>query len=308
MDWFPHNDWFLHNFVADMAGPEFLLFYASAIAFILGAAVWVSRHNDVTTPMPPPPVPSRPDAYEVAYLRGGDNELVRTVIFGLTQRGYLKMGDSAVEQASDPPDPVLLSPIEREVFSWLAWPRTAQEIFESGGVAPNIRKFSASYQALLQNESLLAGVEMRRGAWAVSLVAALAIVALGGYKLAIAALKGHSNVMFLILMGVAALWITVKIPAAVRVTARGRAYLQTLQLAFKGLKDRVATLTPAAGAEDATLPLLVGLLGVSVLAGTSYDAYHQMFRRASANSTAACGACGGGCGGGCGGCGGCGAT
>jgi len=43
--------------------------------------------------LPPLPLPHAPDPFEIACLRGGENEAARLAIFELTQRGYLEVVD-----------------------------------------------------------------------------------------------------------------------------------------------------------------------------------------------------------------------
>ena len=78
------------NPLANMYGPYFLVFYILFIsATIIGFRV-VRNRADKTTHLNIPPVPNNPDAFEIAFLRGGQNELVRAVIFALAQKNLLK--------------------------------------------------------------------------------------------------------------------------------------------------------------------------------------------------------------------------
>src|SRR5262249_28454252 len=108
-------DWLTNNFIANMIGPDFLLFYACVIAITLGICRWRVDWQDPTAGQTPPRLPTDPDPYEVAYLRGGENEVTRLAVFGLIQRGYLEIGAETrqrgqsrgvqrVTQASCPPE------------------------------------------------------------------------------------------------------------------------------------------------------------------------------------------------------------
>src|SRR5438132_9961841 len=65
------------------------------------------------------------DPYEVAYLRGGEREVVKLCLFDLLQRGYLEVREtkkwlSTVRQlaaVSNPPPPEDLSEGERQLVS-----------------------------------------------------------------------------------------------------------------------------------------------------------------------------------------------
>jgi Protein of unknown function (DUF692) len=73
-------NWFLHNVVADLYGPYFLLFYAIAIGAMIVACYKSVRSVDRTRDMEPPQVPAKLDPYEIAYLRGGANEVTRVAV------------------------------------------------------------------------------------------------------------------------------------------------------------------------------------------------------------------------------------
>ncbi len=47
-------DWLLHNAIADMPGPWFLLYYGSFIVITWAACFWVARRADHTLELPPP--------------------------------------------------------------------------------------------------------------------------------------------------------------------------------------------------------------------------------------------------------------
>ncbi len=300
--------WLIHNPIADMYGHDFLLFYGGIIVLTLVACWLKLRQSDPTASMPLPPVPSEPNPYETAYLRGGENEVTRVVIFGLTQRGYLQVteeADKRIEQAPDHPDPAHLPQLERAVFEALQIPLSAEDIFKSVSLSSTVRSYCTTYEQTLQNEQLLTADEVKTAAKRIGLTGAAVIFGLGGYKLLIALAKGYSNVGFLIVMGIVSLVILFIICESDRLSSRGKKYLERLQLAFERLKGSAASVPSAA--VDSTLLLLVGVFGVELLAGTPYAYYQEMFQRSSSGGGscgAGCGSGGGdGCGGGCGGCG-----
>src|ERR687895_307775 len=84
-------DLLMNNPLADMYGPLFLLVYAAAIALTAVACRVLTRRLDWTANMAPPPIPSDPDPHEIAYLRGGENEVTRSVVFALVQKGLLQV-------------------------------------------------------------------------------------------------------------------------------------------------------------------------------------------------------------------------
>lgn len=72
-----------HNALADMYGPSFLLLYAIVIVLTLAYCGWSVSRLDATTEERLPLVPARPDPLEIAYLRGGENEVTRVAVFDL---------------------------------------------------------------------------------------------------------------------------------------------------------------------------------------------------------------------------------
>lgn len=315
-------NWLVDNPIANLPGPDFLAFYI-LVCFVTLLLCWgIRRSADPAGALPPLPIPSEPDPYEVAYLRGGANEVTRTAIFTLLQRGYLQptvhpnpllrvFSSQWLERSPKAPDARHLASIEQRVWEWVTVPRDPTEAFRSGGLASQIEPLCAAYERRLRDEQLLATPSMVGAAWRAGLLGALVILGLGSYKLAIALSRGRTNVLFLIAVAIVSTIILIGVLNIPRQSRRGRKYLEQLQLAFEQYRQRVGRLT--ASAVDPILPLLVGLFGVSVLAGTPFDYYQQMFHRAASSSSCGggCGSCGGGsscsggsCGGGCGGCGG----
>ena len=312
-------DQIFHNPIAEMYGPQFLLFYAVVI-LITCAACWMTlRRLDRTNRLPVLAVPSDPDPYEIAYLRGGENELIRSVIFGLILKGFLRVNQSKkeplIERTERSPEQRQLLPLERRVLDEFTSPKKPSAIFRSS-VLYEVEGPAAAYEQRLRREHLLMPAEVRQAATQIWLAGMAVVAGLGGYKLFIALSKGRHNVAFLIAMGVVSLIVLALICRAPRLSRRGRAYIERLQLAFEKLKsqakmNRTTDLSTSGTGVDQTPLLLMGLFGVGALAGTAYDYYPQTFRRATTTSGVSCGSydassgnsgCSG-CGGGCGGCG-----
>lgn len=298
------------NPIANMYGPDFLLFYAFVIGITLVICWCNVRYLDPPTQVALPLIPTKPDPYEIAYLRGGENEVTRLAIFDLIQRGYLQIAGDYIEKAHDQPHPSNLSAIERDVFSWFSSPRKAREIFQLS-LPLSVKQHCTIYEQRLQNEKLLLPDELKRIAERVNWIGILIILGLGGYKLSVALVNGRFNVVFLIIMGFISLVLLGIVSNPPRLSHRGRAYLYLIQQTFAGLKGQVSSAAP--NSTDLSLMLPVAVFGVGMLAGTPYGDFEQMFHRSTTTSsgTGCGGSCGGGDGGGdggggCGGCGGCG--
>ena len=302
-----------HNALADLSGPHFLLLYAVVIALTLAYCAWSRSRLDATTTDRLPLVPTHPDPFEIAYLRGGANEVTRVAVFDLIQRGFLearpdKPGKKTSAQklvpAEQAPDPSFLSPLERDVLGYFTVPRSARDIFQSA-LPARLAPYCAGYDQALRAEGLLSGDEGKADLTRAGLTSAAIILGFGGYKLVAALVNGYSNVGFLILLALASLVPLAFLCQPRRLTRRGRAYLQRLQQAFERLKR--LDLGQNVDADPAVL--LVSVFGVGALAGTPHAYYGQMFAQSSGGgcggSSGGCGGGGGGgCGGGCGGCGG----
>jgi uncharacterized membrane protein YgcG len=170
----------------------------------------------------------------------------------------------------------------------------------------------------LEDKNILTTSENKATASKLRAVSVTVIVGLGLYKLIIALVGGHTNVLFLIVMGVVGTILLFKICKLPRLNTRGSNYLRRVQTAFRQLKLR-SHLDDSAGVANSVSLLLFGLFGASVLAETEteYADYRDWLRSgtlASATSGGGggwgigggYGGGGGGCGGGGGGCGGCG--
>jgi len=333
-------EWLWQNPIADMRGPAFLLFYACVSAATIAVCALVARRLDWTGRMPPPHVPPAPDPYEIAYLRGGENEVARTAVFALMRSGHLRVTEqgkkSLIERTGPPAPAASLGRLERHAYGWFDHPRESAEVFKRGGLAEKVGRHCAEYEQKLRGEKLLTPPEVGERARLVRLLGLAVIAGLGAYKLAVALSRGRTNVIFLILLGAVALIVLFKVCRSPRLSRRGRAHLERLRTAFDRLKGAGTNLTETAsvaresadehgahatpGGLDPSL-LMLGVFGAAALAGADRDNYSRAFNRSTATAdtsgSSSCGSScgssdsssggdGGGssCGGGCGGCGG----
>jgi hypothetical protein len=82
-------DFLLDNPLAMMEGIYFLILYAFVIFFSVIGLGYFKDRIDRSDMLPTPAIPPNPDPFETAYLRGGENELVRTLVFALRQRALI---------------------------------------------------------------------------------------------------------------------------------------------------------------------------------------------------------------------------
>ena len=311
--------WLLHNVVADMYGPYFLAFYATVIGAVIIACYKSVRSVDQTGFMGLPEIPAKLDPYEVAYLRGGENEVARVAIASLVQRGLLQVTERKIFLTKTKeialgrePSANELRPIEERVMRWSGFPAQPQSIFQPGGIPPLLKEVCGQYETELAQRDLLAPrAQMKEAAVRMWLIGSSLILGLGGYKLWAALTKGHHNVVFLLILGLFGVVTLAIVCMAVlpRISHRGKAYLLRLRLAYGELKSQVDPRGEPGQAlfadgdrgkaqavrfySDALL--LVGIYGITALASTLPE-LKTMFARSASSSD--------GCGGGCGGCGG----
>lgn len=330
----------LDNPLAAMYGPYFLIFYGFFITFTLITLGIIKTRIDKTDEIGLPPIPAQIDPYEIAYMRGGTNEVARSVIFSLMQKGFLEINREGsktyLSRTNNQTDATRLLPIEQLALEWVKTRQETKRVFEGNGLTTQLRTYGLSYQARLEQQQLLVGDELKSQMSRWKWIAVAAIFGLGAYKIFASLVYGIYNFIGLIVMGVIGLVIALSIANLPRITKLGKAYLERLQLAFDSLKyeaqknyipsnePRPVQQTTFAGVDP--LLLSVGVFGGGILAGTMFDEYNQTFQRAqnqSANSGScgsACGSscsssdgggsscssgssCGSSCGGGCGGCG-----
>lgn len=326
-------NWFLHNAVADLYGPYFLLFYAATIVVLIVAARRSIWSADRSLERGPPEIPTKLDPYEVAYLRGGENEVTRVAVASMIQRGLLRIVEDERWHSTirtigrgRKPEPNELLPVEAAVWDWGLYPADAGELFGKRGVTTRVKEVCKRYELDLAEEGLLVSEEQLKPLVRWLWFSGLAILLLlGVYKLIVAHAKGHANVAFLnILMVGGAVVYSIACLVTHRLSRRGKAYLARLKQVFGGPGGRLDAsgdwaFAPApdffgradpgamarAAASGPDCLLLLGVFGVPALANTPLSVLNTMFTR-SANGGGGCG--GGGCGGGCGGggCGGCG--
>ncbi|HKI21663.1 MAG TPA: TIGR04222 domain-containing membrane protein [Isosphaeraceae bacterium] len=144
--------WLLHNFIADMPGPVFLLLYLLVIAAVVAASSISIRTADQTRGMETPQIPPKLDPYELAYLRGGENEVTRAAIASLIEREFLqiaeqksgrtkskRIGRTSTSMAGQ------IDPVESRVLDWAGFPALPSEIFRPNGLSSRVAAVCAGY-------------------------------------------------------------------------------------------------------------------------------------------------------------------
>jgi uncharacterized protein (TIGR04222 family) len=300
-------DWLLDNSLATMQGTHFLIFYGVTAFIVLTGAYLFVAAQDTTGAQRPPATPSVIDPYELAYLRGGTNEVVRTAVYSLRQQGLVEVETGRIRASGSKPQD--LTSIERRVYEAILSTQKIATLF-SRDMRQTIERLCGAYQQRLSAQQLLAPPEIRETALLALTVAGILLAALAGYKIWAALAHGHSNLGLLVgeatVAFFALLWIYRR-TAQVVASKRGKAFVAQIQLAYSGRGSAVfGASAGGAGraAAGSSALLMVGLFGFGVLRGTPDAALAKAFAQSSGSGDSG-GSCGGGDGGGgCGGCGG----
>ena len=300
-------DFLFDNPLANMDGPSFLVLYSFLIiSTIIGYRVLKNR-LDRTTHFAVPPIPGNPDAFEIAYLRGGANELARAVVFSMAQKNLLtfESGEkiSRIHLTDAQIDRRDLSPIQLTAFDWLGKTRETNELFKKDGLTNALKPFYENYQARLEMQHFFPDEEMKKQNKRLAIKAFLVFGALGAYKFLAALYNGYSNVIGIVVItfiGLFVLGITANMP---RLTKLGQTYLERLQLAFDRIRPSnhnadIYKQNASSSNIAAVDPFLlsVGVFGGAALAGTIYSDYNRAFERAQNQSAASSSGCATGCG------------
>ncbi|MCX6378436.1 MAG: TIGR04222 domain-containing membrane protein, partial [Armatimonadetes bacterium] len=264
-------DWLTNNAIGNMHGPDFLwLFGIYSVIVLIWCKTRVDRiHSDAP---PLPPIPISPDPYEIAYLRGGAREVLWVALFTLSQKGYFNIvqgsnGATYFEPTANIPHAADLQPVERIIYSEFARSSTSPSIYRR--TVGRINILCHGYSQSLISKGLLESPETMTAQYVIGSKAIIAIIALGGYKLFVALSNGHSNVGFLLLIGVVASVFIGVFCSARPTRLRREAYLHRLHQAYGQLRGQ-ASVIMAPDRVDENAFLLVGLFGMEVLSDTLY--------------------------------------
>jgi uncharacterized protein (TIGR04222 family) len=291
-------------YILDLPGPDFLNVFGLVVIVALAAAWLVIRVADRTDRRPPPPVPENPDAMEVAYLQGGVNQVIRTLIYDLAQRGFVALakGDRVVPLQRQP-QPDELNALERIVLQAVQAKPKAREMFEDRALRSRLLEELAPLRAKLAAEELTKPEAVKIWRRRAQVAGTLVIAGLALAKIYVAWRAGEnvSYLIFLAIASVAALFALAYVATRAHASRRGHAYLDAMRLAYADrLREAVGHIGspgPEARAFGGASLFLIGLYGFSVLKGTTEAMFAESFKRGSESGGGDCGtSCGGSCG------------
>ena len=298
------------NPLANLPGPAFLALYGALIASSAIVLYLFKSRLDWTSQQPAPLIPPVPDPFEIAYLRGGENEFARTVVFTLTQKGFLQITNegkkSYIGLPPTQPNWTTLTQLERSVLKWFQTTRETSEIFEPYGLREILQPYTLIYEQKITQDHLLTppDVKVKTRLTGYLIMALLGI--LGGYKILATLVHGRYNFGILILLMIGTLIVFHFLGKSKRLSERGRRYVESLQNAFEKLKDNPSIARqyysqslPALNTVDPLL-LAMGIYGAGVLVGSGYNNFEQAFHRSQKGADGTTGSsCSSGCGSSC---------
>lgn len=304
----------------DLAGPQFLVFYALLAVGVHLAfrplARWLLSRGDAQPPSAA--ALQNLDPYLIAYLRGQANETARVAIVSLLDRGLLRADKEKIVALAGAVSRVR-RPLERAIVQTFAGATSASKIFRDSA----FRDACEGLAAELRRVHFLPS----NWAWLGTTFLRLAFIALlaeiSATKVSLAFARGHHNVTFLILMTIVACAVMLFRKGIVR-TSLGERALKQLRDTFTPLRERADGIRT--GGASTEMVLLAAVFGLAALPMESQAQAQLLFPTALKSAASSSGSCGsscgssscgsgssscgssscggGGCGGGCGGCGG----
>ncbi len=250
----------------DLSGPEFLIFYAILGALTI-ALLWFARH---TSEADDAPRIDYSDPYLLAYLRGGEKEVIRVVTVSLIDRGLLQANDDQLVVVNDNAVNIVRRPVEKALLQHFRFRAKASSAFTSPGILSTCQEYGDALQRLrlIPDESIL-----RTRLWRLC-AAVILLTGVAALKILIALQRGRTNIFFLVLLAVFFVFIAIRVHNPLR-TRRGDALLADLRNLFSSLKGRAAMLRP--GGETADAALLMAVFGLGALPSAAFP-YAKQFQ------------------------------
>jgi uncharacterized protein (TIGR04222 family) len=301
----------------DLPGPEFLSFYMGLI-LVVGVLLYLVQWRAERGPGALVADSARDlavDPYQMAFLRAGRREVLRTAVVSLLERGLLKAHDSRLAASRADAAALARRPLDKAILHRFADATSASALFTD----TTIQGEAAYIGEVLELQGLLPDVGMRRARMLRVLLALGLFGVVAVIKLGVALSRGRHNVLLLCLLAAAAGWQTIRLGRRPR-TILGDSVCRYLPQLFGGLRKRPVAWPSRAPSDDLTFKAaLYGLAALpeamakliqplnlvkSPQGASAWGSCGSSCAAASSVSASGGGCGGGGCGGGCGGCGG----
>ncbi len=291
-------EFLLDNSLAAMEERNFLLLYIFVIFFSVTTLAYIKSRLDLSDRLGVPAIPPTVDPFETAYLRGGPNELARTLVFSLRQKGNIVILNDRtpafLQPAVERPDSSIAE-VERRTLEWIGSGREVDETFKGDpSLVDTLDAFSSQYQNKLEIRQLLTSEETGRRLLPWKVAVLFIVAGLGIYKIFAGVMTGNIDSILTIGLGVIGSSIAYRVGRIPRRTQLGDRYLDRLKDAFQGLRQQSLTAERVDGfsGQDA-LMVSVGIFGMASVATAQYGDYKEAYKRANADTTSSSG---GGCG------------
>jgi uncharacterized protein (TIGR04222 family) len=329
-------DYFFENPLARMYGPFFLAFYALVTFLVIYFLRYKSgRLINTEEDAADLQIPLQPDPFEIAYLKGGEKQVLLLIVYSLISRGYLNVltnnekTDVRIGQKEKAPTLNALNAQEKLVFSSTTKKEIPITNFLNESFSEKLTACCEPHQKKLETDSLLVGEEAEKKFKRLKVYCLWFMLLLSFYKFMAAVQHGHKNVFFLLLFTIIAC-VLINNVQKVKLTRRIN-YLDELKTAFNFTTGSNFDLQPFYIKQ-----LQVAIFGIEVLKNSkqsylsNYYNHHFMNNRTTfwrkpdledqdswiiapnspgsfgsgcGSGGSGCGSsCGGSCGGGCGGC------
>jgi uncharacterized protein (TIGR04222 family) len=208
------RDAYLHNFIGDMEGLIFLMFWAALMIlgyFIVQVVQYWEERGRFAGAAITPEIPERPDPYELAYLSGGSEKVIHTALARLVLDKYLQVSSEKSKLINTEKElPDWIDPIEKIVYKGLI--RLGGLSLKSKSsinvsfkqIEESLSNYINAYTARWQELGLMTTKAQKQKIASLYLGLLIFGLALAGYKLSVAITKGYTNIGFLLLLCLAA--------------------------------------------------------------------------------------------------------
>ncbi len=295
----------------DLRGPQFLCFYAVfssvfifAVRLIRQALEGGEKQLDLEIR-----TEVAEDPYQIAYLRGGRNEVIRVAVVSLIDRKLMSCIGMTLAVLDAEAAEKVRRPLDKAILTKFAEQGSARKIFFDKVILDEAEAVGGP----LREKQLMPDAQVNFIRGSALLLGGGLLLGVAGMKIAVAISRGHYNIAFLILMAIAALAFLV-FSVFPRRTARGERIMGQISRQFLQLKVKPKSSRGRQEANVGDTTFAIAVFGFAVLPIELEKKIKPLaltpppdFSVGNCDGGSSCGSgssCGGGGGGGCGGCGG----
>lgn len=250
----------------ELPGPQFLLFYVIFAGLVIAGMVFWRKRAELSQS----PRIDLSDPYLIAYLRGGEREVLQVATIALIDRGLLIRSGTQLKRAENASPDSVHRPIEKALLKKYARSGEVSWMFEDDGLS----KACESYRKTLRQARLLPDEWVNQKRLMRLVVACFLLSGAGLTKVLIALEAGRTNVGFLIVLIIIAIIVAVRLSFP-RLTESGKAMIEDAQSLYSGMRDRAGSLN--AGGAGVEPLMLAAVFGVGAMAGPAFAYADDLF-------------------------------